>query len=472
MHHQRLAFVILLCLVTSIFPGCSKRKAVSVVPKSSIGTTPYQSGNPSDLSEYIRTVLKISQENTAATQEALKQLYERRPEIAALAQVIARKANDIESRHLLAAAYLQEKLYLPAFQLYQEIKAVAPEDSDAELAVARIWNEWGDVALARQHAENAVKLNPDSAAGLDLLGRIHLRENDLDLAISAFLSAIELEPNNAMLHANAGYAYFARGDLNPARAYLQKAVWIDDSMIEAQNNLGIVLGNLGDFAGALRAFRAANKDAEAFNNLGVVYLGQRRWREARDAFRQALALSPDYAKARNNLKEAEARIPRPTVIELPSFSTDDTKIAGGQDKTLAAAGRRSSEKEQNGIQITAGSGMFIRNSFPTAGESKKTRIAAAYKDALLKFNGRRYAEAVDIFQWLLQQRIDQMTSSNCEYWIGESYYGLGHLDKAKAAFNRVLASNSLTKKDDAQKMLKRILQKSRQESSSRAKKAV
>jgi tetratricopeptide (TPR) repeat protein len=38
----------------------------------------------------------------------------------------------------------------------------------------------------------------------------------------------------------------------------------------------------------------------AFNNLGVAYLGERRWDEARAAFERALALDPGYAKAREN----------------------------------------------------------------------------------------------------------------------------------------------------------------------------
>ncbi len=44
----------------------------------------------------------------------------------------------------------------------------------------------------------------------------------------------------------------------------------------------------------------------AFNNLGVAYLGERRWGEARVAFERALALDSGYAKARENLERAVA----------------------------------------------------------------------------------------------------------------------------------------------------------------------
>ena len=472
MHRQRLAFVFLLCFVTGITPGCAKRKSVATAPKQA-STNPYQAGNTPNLSEYIRTVLKITQENTAATQEALKLLHEKRPDVAALAKLIEKSAKDTESRHLLAAVYMQEKLYSPAFQLYQEIKAVSPEDGEAELALAKIWNLWGDNALARQHAESAVRLSPQAAEGFDLLGRIHLSQNELDQAISAFLSGVNLEPENALLHANVGYAFFARGDLHPARLYLQKAVHLDDTLAEAQNNLGVVLGNLGDFDGALKAFQAANGKAEALNNLGVVYLSQRRWREAIVAFRQALSISPGYSKARTNLTEAEARIPRPTVIDLPSFGNDNNVISvGPTGNSSITAASQPGDRERDGIQIIAGSGRFIARGKHVESEGKHSRYAAAYRDAINRFRTRRYTEAVDIFRWLLQQGPDPTMTGNCEYWIGECLFGMGKYEKAKAAFTRVLAGNSDWKKGDAQKMLKRIQQISRQEKNPRGKKAI
>ncbi|MCW5591723.1 MAG: tetratricopeptide repeat protein [Burkholderiales bacterium] len=44
----------------------------------------------------------------------------------------------------------------------------------------------------------------------------------------------------------------------------------------------------------------------AFNNLGVAYLGERRWDDASRAFERALALDPGYGLARANLERADA----------------------------------------------------------------------------------------------------------------------------------------------------------------------
>jgi protein O-mannosyl-transferase len=52
--------------------------------------------------------------------------------------------------------------------------------------------------------------------------------------------------------------------------------------------------------------RAPQARPRAFHNLGVAYLGERRWAEARTAFEHALALDPGYAKARENRDRALA----------------------------------------------------------------------------------------------------------------------------------------------------------------------
>lgn len=54
------------------------------------------------------------------------------------------------------------------------------------------------------------------------------------------------------------------------------------------------------------ASRVPRAGPRAFNNLGVAYLGERRWDAARAAFERALVLDGGYTKARANLDRADA----------------------------------------------------------------------------------------------------------------------------------------------------------------------
>src|SRR5262249_29080333 len=170
-------------------------------------------------------------------------------------------------------------------------------------------------------------LDPKSADALEALGRVHLHRNEIDQALSAFLSAVEIKPKNATLLSNTGYVFLKRGDLMQARTYLERAIASDNSLVEAHNNLGIVLARMGEPDHALSEFLAVNEPAAAFNNLGVVYMDQKRWTEARDVFKRAVLLDPTYKKAQANMVEAEAHVPRPTVINLPAFKDSSVALA-------------------------------------------------------------------------------------------------------------------------------------------------
>ena len=436
------SLILLVALVLSL-PGCVRHKSVRVAPANGSAKQSNDSGTPTALSNFIQATLRISQENTAAAADALKQLHTRRPHLAELSRRVATNGTDIDSRRLLADAYMDEGLLPYAFQMYQEIQSIKPDDSRAALGVARVWDRWGDYGLAYQHAERAVLLEPKSAEALEALGRVHLHRNQIDQALSAFLSAVEIKPQSASLLTNAGYSFLKRGDLRQARLYLERAVAIDDSLVEARNNLGIVLARLGEPNGALREFMAVNDPAAAFNNLGVVYLEQKQWTGARDAFRRALALDPGHKKARANLAEAEAHVPRPTIINLPPFKDKDD---------IAAAPKKPGTNKPGAARPDKSSSVTGRDS----------RIATAYRDALNRFRGRRYKEAIDILQWLLQQYPNDTLASNCEYWIGESFFGLADYQQAYSAFKRVTLYSGSTKRNDAVVMMRRAAVKQRQ----------
>jgi len=65
-----------------------------------------------------------------------------------------------------------------------------------------------------------------------------------------------------------------------------------------------------DYASEVALWEATSRQPgagpRAFNNLGVAYLGERRWDEASRSFERALALDPGYGLARANLDRADA----------------------------------------------------------------------------------------------------------------------------------------------------------------------
>jgi tol-pal system protein YbgF len=63
---------------------------------------------------------------------------------------------------------------------------------------------------------------------------------------------------------------------------------------------------------------------------------------------------------------------------------------------------------------------------------------SAYNAALDMFNSRNYAGAMEQFQALLQSGEAGDLADNCQYWIGECYYGMGNYSDALRNFQMVL----------------------------------
>jgi Flp pilus assembly protein TadD len=328
----RPSIVALICLLAAT-EGCAKRPTHVRVPRPAA----LSAAQAAELSEQIRSVLKLSGENAEAAREAAAAFVAEDPAAAELARRVAADASDLDAARGLAAAYLGRKLYFSAFELYRDIQAKHPGDVGAALALAEIWDVWRDYSVARQQVERALAGAPESVAALELGGRIHLHAGRLDEALLAFNSALLFEPDNAAVLNNAGYAYLLQEKWVPARAYFERALALEPSILEAQNNLGVVLAHLGDHTGALRRFMAAGAPAAAHNNLGVVYLAQKRWVQAQEAFRQALAIEPGYAIAQLNLQEAVSHLRLPAVytVSFGDRSTAPASVAFGGPRPAA-----------------------------------------------------------------------------------------------------------------------------------------
>ncbi|MBM4299996.1 MAG: serine protease [Deltaproteobacteria bacterium] len=79
-------------------------------------------------------------------------------------------------------------------------------------------------------------------------------------------------------------------------------------------SLALAYSEMGRYREAIEAYREALRlkpdFADAWNNLGVSYEKMGRYREAFEAFREALRLKPDYASAWNNLGNAYGNLGR------------------------------------------------------------------------------------------------------------------------------------------------------------------
>lgn len=80
---------------------------------------------------------------------------------------------------------------------------------------------------------------------------------------------------------------------------------------------------------------------------------------------------------------------------------------------------------------------------------------ATYEGAQKAFQDKKYDEAIQMFQTLIDGAIPEEQADNCHYWIGESYFGKKEYKEAAKSFETVFQYKTSEKKADAQYMLGR-----------------
>jgi tol-pal system protein YbgF len=78
--------------------------------------------------------------------------------------------------------------------------------------------------------------------------------------------------------------------------------------------------------------------------------------------------------------------------------------------------------------------------------SFKSRYEAARK----LYETKKYRPAIEAFEKLLQAGGDKTLLDNCQYWIGECYYGINYYNQAIVEFEKVFTYSDTDKYDDAQ----------------------
>jgi tetratricopeptide (TPR) repeat protein len=180
-----------------------------------------------------------------------------------------------------------------------------------------VYNNLGNVLHRLNRNVEAIKsyrksleLRPDFPEAHYNLAIALDREGEIDEAVAEYRKALRYRPDNVDTLSNLGLVLAQKGNFNEAVEYYNKALQIEPDNIITHGRLGLALGALNRFDEAIEQFKIVLKDdpndAEMHCNLGILLGKQGKFNEAIEAFRRALQINPDYTKARNLLKAAEA----------------------------------------------------------------------------------------------------------------------------------------------------------------------
>ena len=206
-----------------------------------------------------------------------------------------------------------------AEQDFQKALSINPDDPAGHEHLAVCYERTGRSAEAEDEYRRAVALG---LAGADVhynFGHLLQEIGKPDDAEREYREAIRLNPRHGYAHGNLGALLLSRGDAGAAIEEFREALRADPESIPARANLATTLGLVRaqerDFPGAVEQFREVvrlePKSVEGWNNLGRALEMAGNLGEAVDCYRKALSLNPQFEPARQNLRRAEAVLPKP-----------------------------------------------------------------------------------------------------------------------------------------------------------------
>ena len=139
---------------------------------------------------------------------------------------------------------------------------------------------------------------------LMMKGADALAEENLQEAEKLFLMAAEADSTNYLAFYNLGLLASDQEKLEEARTYLEKALSLKDDDADILTALGTVHLKEGQDTEAETLFQKALKLEESdvlYNNMGTIFFRRKNYRRAKEFYRKALDINPDYQVARENI---------------------------------------------------------------------------------------------------------------------------------------------------------------------------
>lgn len=190
----------------------------------------------------------------------------------------------------------------------KEFQKVIKEESGHALAykgMGQAFFQMKKYDEAEKNFQKAVELDPGLWKVYNSLGIIYDYKEKYHMAIHKYNKAISLKPDEGFLYNNLGVSWSLAGDYEKAINAFNTALETKYSKNKTYNNLGMALSKLGKYREALEAFRKGGNEAQAFNNLGCIYLEEGKLEKATACFEKAIAINPGfYLRASENLKKA------------------------------------------------------------------------------------------------------------------------------------------------------------------------
>jgi Flp pilus assembly protein TadD len=201
-----------------------------------------------------------------------------------------------------------------ALQLREAVK-IAPDNPRAARLLGMVLRDQFELDEAQVYLTKATKLDPDDGRAWFELGLLQNKKGDGLGAEESLAKACQLEPDDATNWYAYGEQLRYNEKLDQALEAYRKAMTLKPPHPKASAKFGLTLALQKKYAEAetflTDAIRDDPKNAFNYQNLGVVYEGEKKWKFAIDAYEKFVDLADkadgDLPKVKAKIKELKSR---------------------------------------------------------------------------------------------------------------------------------------------------------------------
>lgn len=190
------------------------------------------------------------------------------------------------------------------------MSSISRHRTESQYQAARTAEQRGQLEKARELYAALQLRSPNSPEYAHRMGVVCTQLQDYVTAGKYFQHARGLDPQNADLLADMGYAAYLQRDYRSAEAYLSDSVRIRSGDARAVNNLAMAVGFQGRYDESLALFRRVNTETQALLNLAFVQSQKNEPETAMATYQRVLAQEPGNKVANGALQQLHASLQR------------------------------------------------------------------------------------------------------------------------------------------------------------------
>jgi len=208
---------------------------------------------------------------------------------------------DAEVLYYLASARQVSGQLEVARDCYQQAIKIQPKFAEAHVGLGTVWRALGQPEAAIASYRQALEIRPAFPEAIGNLSNTLRDQGRITEAADGYRRVLQFRPDMAEAHNNLASALLELGQPDQAVISYREAVRIRPRYAEAHCNLGNALRDLGELAGAVVTIQTALSRAPA-NAPSLVLLAELRadqgqFAEAEELFGRALAINPELPDA-------------------------------------------------------------------------------------------------------------------------------------------------------------------------------